>query len=150
MEVNSFDDTKGYISHYDGNTKKWDSQPPQAVTTKGSMKCLTRNNVTTFSPFAIFDVNTRPNRLSVSELTERITTSISLYPNPATGILNVVYAGRTKTVEILIYNVEGRYVGSYTMMNGIASINVSSFNTGTYYLVLRDEAGLKTQQFIKQ
>ncbi|MCB9047420.1 MAG: T9SS type A sorting domain-containing protein [Chitinophagales bacterium] len=150
MEVNSFDDTKGYISHYDGNTKTWDSQPPQAVTTSGGKKCLTRNNVTTFSPFAIFDVNTRPNNLSVSELTERISTSISLYPNPTTGILNVMYTGKTKTVEVLIYNVAGSYIGSYTMMNGVASINVSAFNAGNYYLVLKDEGQLRTQQFIKQ
>jgi|GEM_PF-6950139 len=150
-KANGFDETKAYISHYDSTTRTWDSIAPQVAVNKGSgIKCVTRDSVRDFSPFAIFDVNTRPNRLSVSELTERITTSISLYPNPATGILNVVYAGRTKTVEILIYNVEGRYVGSYTMMNGMASINVSSFNTGAYYLVLRDEAGLKTQQFIKQ
>src|SRR5690606_26705158 len=76
MEVNGFDRSAAYISHYvDG---AWDvATTAQAQTTTSGSFMLTRNGITSLSPFAVVneDAVTAVENIAASEF--------EIYPNPA-------------------------------------------------------------------
>lgn len=142
MEVNSFNRAKAYISHYtNGN---WDADVASAASMSGSMYSMTRTGITTFSPFAVFDENTT---LSVDEVAA--TTNISLYPNPATDVINISVQGNNSDMNAEIYNVSGQMVHRAVVQNN-SSINISNLPDGMYYIKLNGETANGTQKFIKQ
>lgn len=77
---------------------------------------------------------------------EVVASSVSIYPNPATSILNV-NANGYNTVEII--NMLGQVVYSTTMTDN-AQINVRSLTNGVYFVRLNGENGTTTQKFIKK
>lgn len=77
---------------------------------------------------------------------EAAANTVSIYPNPATSILNV-NANGYNTVEII--NMLGQVVYSTTMTDN-AQINVRSLNNGVYFVRLNGENGTTTQKFIKK
>ncbi len=142
MEVNSFNRAKAYISHYtNGN---WDANVASAATMSGSMYSMTRAGISSFSPFAVFDENTT---LSVDEIVAR--TNISLYPNPATDVINISVQGNSNDMNAEIYNVSGQVVYKAAVQNN-SSINISNLPDGMYYIKLNGETANGTQKFIKQ
>ncbi len=142
MEVNSFDRTKAYISHYINS--QWDVYASAAATMSGSMYSMTRAGVNSFSPFAVFDENTT---LSVDEVVAH--TNINLYPNPATDIINISVQGNSNDMNAEIYNVSGQVVYKAAVQNN-SSINISNLPDGMYYIRLNGETANGTQKFIKQ
>lgn len=141
MEVNSFDRTKAYISHYMNGS--WDAHATSAASTSGSMYSLTRAAITSFSPFAVFDENTT---LSVGQVAGN--TNISIYPNPVSDIIHISAQG-AGNMNAEIYNVSGQLVHTVPVVNN-ASINVSNLPNGMYYIKLNGETANGTHKFIKQ
>ena len=80
------------------------------------------------------------------ETAENENNAISIYPNPATSILNV-NANGYNTVEII--NMLGQVVYN-TTMNDNAQINVRNLNDGVYFVRLNGANGTTTQKFIKK
>ncbi len=74
------------------------------------------------------------------------TTSIEIYPNPATDIVNIVSPNKVRTI---ISNVEGQKLLEET---NAGQINISSLATGLYIIKIYDENGqmLVVQKLIKQ
>lgn len=142
MEVNSFNRAKAYISHYTNGS--WDADAASAASMSGSMYSMTRTGITTFSPFAVFDENTT---LSVDEVAA--TTNISLYPNPATDVINISVQGNNSGMNAEIYNVSGQMVHRAVVQNN-SSINISNLPDGMYYIKLKGETANGMQKFIKQ
>jgi len=142
MEVNSFDRTKAYISHYMNGS--WDAYASAAATMSGSMYSMTRAGVQSFSPFAVFDENTT---LSVDEIAANI--AVSVYPNPATDVINISVTGNNNDMNAEIYNVSGQVVYKAAVQNH-SSINISNLPDGMYYIKLNGETANGTQKFIKQ
>lgn len=142
MEVNSFNRTKAYISHYTNGS--WDTQAASAATMSGSMYSMTRAGITSFSPFAVFDENTT---LSVNEVVAN--THISLYPNPANDVINISVQGNNNDMNARIYNVSGQMVYQ-TAVQSNSSINISNLPSGMYYIKLDGETANGMQKFIKQ
>ena len=81
-----------------------------------------------------------------TDIAENENNAISIYPNPATSILNV-NANGYNTVEII--NMLGQVVYS-TTMNDNAQINVRNLNDGVYFVRLNGANGTTTQKFIKK
>ncbi len=82
--------------------------------------------------------------------------NISLYPNPATNVLNVSTAFATDTdVQLTIYSLLGTVVHSQQYHANAGSnnvtINVKDLAAGTYVLVIKSKAGktLYSQHFVK-
>ena len=66
---------------------------------------------------------------------------MTLFPNPAVDQLNVTLSNNA---EIVVYNIMGQKVMSQEGHAGANSINVSSLNSGIYFV----NAGSDTQKFI--
>ncbi len=79
-------------------------------------------------------------------ISENVVSEVSIYPNPATSVLNVSAAGYNQ-VEII--NMLGQVVYSNSISNN-AQINVSDLNDGVYFVRLSGANGTTTQKFIKK
>jgi len=128
-EVNGFIHTGDYISHYESS---WDDITADSMTAmlSGGMYSVTRANVTSMSPFAVFDQNTVPTGINEVSVTNG---DIIVYPNPtrqnlyiknSTGYQGLVYGE--------IYNTIGQLVSSFQFKDDVASVPVSDLATGTY------------------
>lgn len=73
-------------------------------------------------------------------------TSLSIYPNPATTVLNVEAEGFS-TIEMV--NVLGQVVYSANATSNM-QINVSNLDNGVYFVRLNGANGTATQKFIKK
>lgn len=72
--------------------------------------------------------------------------SVSIYPNPATTVLNVVAEGYN-TIEVI--NLLGQTVYTCNATNS-TQINVNSLRNGVYFVRVNGENGTTTQKFIKK
>lgn len=74
-------------------------------------------------------------------------TSITIYPNPSTGIFNVV---SQQNASVEIYDLLGKLVYSQSLVSGTNSIDISNFNAGVYLLKATDANGnTETHKLIK-
>lgn len=143
MEVNGFDRTKAYISHY--HNGGWDVNAISSATASGSMYSLSRVNITSFSPFAVYDNNTA---LAVSNV--NYGGEFSVYPNPATNNIYIDHKATNEPVQVAIYSVSGQLVKQATLSTGERAINVQDLTNGMYYIQLSNKEINATQKFIKQ
>lgn len=143
MEVNAFDRTKAYISHYmNGN---WDATASASATTQtNGMFSIERKGVKSLSPFAVFDDNTS---LSVGEVATA--NDVQVYPNPATDQINISYNG-TATATAEVYNLAGSLVKSANVVNGENTISLNGLNSGIYYIRLAADGATSTHKFVKR
>jgi len=144
-EVNGFLHTGyDYISHY---ASMWDDIGDSMVAIiSGSMYSVTRANVTSMSPFAVFNQQTVPT--SINEVTAT-TGSIVIYPNPTSENLNI--ENTTGSVGVLygeIYNTLGQVVSSFQFKDA-ASIPVNNLADGVYFLRLYNDNMQVVKKFSK-
>ncbi len=78
----------------------------------------------------------------------------SIYPNPVKNIITVQSQHMfLKNTSILVFDINGKLVTSKTIDvdNSNIPVNVSNLNSGTYFLTIQNNDGLKkTIRFIKQ
>ncbi|WP_133162703.1 NHL domain-containing protein [Flavipsychrobacter stenotrophus] len=80
--------------------------------------------------------------------------ALSIYPNPSTGVLHIVSYSKTPgDVQVLVYDVVGRRVGTQTFSTSTGVINESltlpaGLPMGTYVLQLITPSGNRTAQFL--
>lgn len=65
--------------------------------------------------------------------------SYSLFPNPASGFLNISLSAGSEKISFRVLNVEGRLI-KYDTVNG-GSIDISSLTPGIYTVLLSNETG---------
>lgn len=78
---------------------------------------------------------------------------LSVYPNPATTELNVVYGPGTSVRNIAIYNLIGKVMNVYKAGDaGSANLNLDGIPEGIYYVWLMNPKGdvIATKKFTKQ
>lgn len=143
MEVNGFDRNNAYISHYMNGG--WDVNAISAANTSGSMHSISRVNITSFSPFAVYDNNTA---LAISNVATK--GDISVYPNPATNNIYVEHSTTNEPVQVAIYSVSGRLVKQATLSSNERMIDVQDLANGMYYIQINNKDINATQKFIKQ
>ncbi|PIE87350.1 MAG: hypothetical protein CSA03_00650 [Bacteroidetes bacterium] len=90
---------------------------------------------------AIDNVSTQ----SVSGVKTLLADNFSMYPNPAVDVVNVT--GGNGTIEVR--NAMGQLI-STSKHNTNSQIDVSKFQSGVYFITLKDDNGVRTQQFVKQ
>lgn len=74
-------------------------------------------------------------------------TSITIYPNPSTGIFNIV---SQQNASVEIYDLLGKLIYNQSLANGTNSIDISNVNTGVYLLRVTDANGnSETHKLIK-
>ena len=78
--------------------------------------------------------------------------NVSVYPNPATNTVNVMFDASLDVKNVAIYNIIGKLVTIYKVNGNSASMNIDNLNSGIYYLRLISNTGeiLQTKKFTKQ
>ena len=83
-------------------------------------------------------------------LTEFKNQILNVYPNPASGIINVIFSSYENEIALSIVDLSGRTVASreLNVNAGMAqeSIDISHLNSGVYLLTLRTSKGIATQK----
>lgn len=75
--------------------------------------------------------------------------NISVYPNPAKGILNYTISDQIVLTAVTINDISGKqiYKSGNTVNN---SIDVSSLSSGVYFVTFKSDKGSVTKKFIKE
>ena len=86
---------------------------------------------------------------SINEILEN---SISVYPNPNNGILNINLTSElAQNSSLEVYDALGKLVVKQVLANELNTINISNLNNGIYtYKVLNNSNNLKVGKLIKQ
>ena len=89
--------------------------------------------------FVIFDPNGR-----ISEnINEFVSEKVAVYPNPTSGM---IYVNLDKSFDAIVYNYQGQVVMRKT--NNNAQIDLSSLNTGVYFLEIRANNNVMIEKII--
>ncbi|WP_366186659.1 T9SS type A sorting domain-containing protein [Flavobacterium ovatum] len=81
-------------------------------------------------------------------INEKNTLTASIFPNPATNVLNINSLETIKSIKI--YNLLGQTVLAKSSKNSMENIDVSSLNNGTYIINIESEEKKYTTKFIKK
>lgn len=78
--------------------------------------------------------------------------SISLYPNPATDILNIALKANEMSTDITvdIFSISGTYVKSATVSASCNQIAITDLKPGLYFIKGKGNSGTFNSKFIKQ
>jgi hypothetical protein len=141
-EVNGFIHTGDFISHYNGTN--WDVSASMTAMASGGMFTITRANITSFSPYAVFDQST----LGINELVDN--EQFEVYPNPATDNLYIKTGnGFNGLVNADIFNILGQVVESFTITNNSKTIPLSGLDRGNYFIKLYNSDISVVKKFVK-
>jgi len=140
MEVNGFDRTSAFISHYSGGS--WDLQTPVAASTSGSLHTMTRTGITSLSPFMVTD-----HRFATTGVkTLAAGSDVQLYPNPATDELRI--SAHATVTGLSVYTLDGKLIMTQQPQNNIASLK--SLPAGAYFVHLTGDNINVSKQLIKE
>ncbi len=67
-----------------------------------------------------------------------------VYPNPAKGLLNLTLVGNLKITNIVLYDISGKLVKTYTATE--RELNIKGLSSGQYLLKLNTEKGIITKK----
>ena len=82
------------------------------------------------------------------EVTQFSTSDIRLYPNPAANSLNVSFPENVS--EAFVFNVIGQSVLQMEPNDNDFKLDISSLNSGTYFIKVKSESGTVVSKFIKK
>lgn len=130
-EVNGFNRSMSYISHYT-STNGWDVSTKQTagLNVRGFYN-LTRTNITSLSPFTVFD-NT-----SSSVIETKNNNNIEVYPIPTNDVIFI--NNETNNNEVLhanLVDINGKLIANYELTGNNKSISLNDFQPGYYFLKL--------------
>ena len=141
-EVNAFDRTRAFIAHY--TNSQWDVTAAASATAQGSgMYAITRDNITSFSPFAVFDQSTA----GIDNSIGNVNGNLNLFPNPADN--SIFISDINKNTYFEITNTSGRLFGSGSINGNNQAIDISQLATGCYFIRLYNQNSSVVRKFIK-
>ena len=77
-------------------------------------------------------------------------TTFSLFPNPATNELNVLFEGNMNNGSVKIINLAGQLIKEKNNANGTtANINVSDIASGIYFIEINNSGNIERMRFVK-
>lgn len=94
-----------------------------------------------------YTVNVLDAQLAVNEALKK-NSSLKIYPNPVSDILNINSDSKIKSVKI--YDLSGKNVLTEIVDTNKSAINVSSLTSGTYVVTAESETGLQSAKIIKK
>jgi fibronectin-binding autotransporter adhesin len=144
-EVNGFVHSNDYISHY---VSAWDDiGDSMTAMASGSLYFVTRTNITSMSPFAVFDQQTIPtgiNNIVVGSV------GFEIYPNPAYDNLYIKNTtGNTDAIYVEIYNTLGQVVSRFQFKDAVFAVPVNELATGTYFIKFYTNNTAVVKKFVK-
>ena len=82
----------------------------------------------------------------------KISQDISLYPNPASSEINLVYDANADVKTVAIYSIIGKVMSVYRVSGNSANLNLENIPTGIYFVRLINSNGevVATRKFTKE
>ncbi|MCF8302869.1 MAG: T9SS type A sorting domain-containing protein [Bacteroidales bacterium] len=144
-EVNGFDRTECYISHYMNGTWNVAASGAAQSTTRGTF-ALTAESLTSLSPFSVH--SSQSLGLSDDPVADG---SFKLYPNPVKGNrLNLELNDEVNSANVEIYNTKGELLISEEYADERTNrIDVSNLKPGVYFIKVFNEEIDHRKKFIK-
>ena len=107
---------------------------------------LTNSN-TGFYVLTDFEIETD----GILSITDNFINSLKVFPNPTTGIINLQSNHLTETATVKLYNLQGQIVlfDQKTPINGTISVDLSTMNTGVYFIKISSEEGAVVKKMVK-
>lgn len=143
LEVNGFLRSTSYLSHY--TNSEWDvNTAAAAILGTNGLYSLLRTNITSLSPFAVFQ--------TTPTATEEIATSnrFTIYPNPATAVINIDnISGSSDEVQATITDMSGKVVAGSVFTDGNGSISLDGLTAGIYFVKLNNANTNLVQKIVK-
>ncbi|NVO83948.1 M4 family metallopeptidase [Hymenobacter terrestris] len=78
----------------------------------------------------------------------RLEKAVTLYPNPAASVLNIVLASKSPAVSAVVTDLRGARVANVSFENG--QLNVANLASGIYLLTVSDGQKTFHERFVKQ
>jgi hypothetical protein len=105
--------------------------------------------VVKFDSNGCYDYSNNSCTVGVEELSD-VSFQLSVWPNPAKDVLNM--EADSPMEEIRVYDQLGSLAFSYQMsaISSFEQIDISSFKSGLYFLVVKTDKGVETKKVIKQ
>ena len=97
-------------------------------------------------PIATNFANTTFQALSVPE--KELDRSVSIYPNPTSDLASVKANSTIRSIQL--FDVQGRIVLTKLLSDENASVDLSNYSSGIYYLKISTENGSKTEKLVKK
>lgn len=104
------------------------------------------NNHSGYGRLDIFKAMGSPLHTGIS--TQKANYSIFIYPNPASENLYIQFPEPESNLQLNVFDVSGKQVGSFTLTPQSNKINVSSFEKGIYFYKSSSENSSYTGKFI--
>jgi hypothetical protein len=143
MEVNGFNRDSAYLSHYTNNA--WDTSAITAASVQGSLYAEERDNLTSFSPFAVFGQNSTTS----TGIAAINTADFAIYPNPASDYLMIKNISGGDSYNMTITDMTGQIVGSYTITGANNTVSVAGLTDGNYMIRLSNGQMTTVKKFVK-
>lgn len=142
MEVNGFNRGNCYISQY---TSNWDATAAASSTTTGTgMYMMQRNGLSSVGQFAVVD------NLSSVGIAEIEAGTVSFYPNPATEAVTMTVKN-LHSYSVEIFDAIGNTVVSkIETSEPSVKVDLSSLNTGVYFVKISDAKSQSIKKIVKQ
>ena len=140
MEVNNFDRSEVYLSHFFEGS--WDATATaEANLESDGMVSTRREGITALSPFAVFDQNTV---VSIREIT---TVDLEVYPNPTSDKITITGLEESNNqINLNVYNSVGQLMNSYRFSGPNIELNMDGYENGNYFIrIYNDDLDLIRQ-----
>lgn len=89
-----------------------------------------------------------PAVLGVNDVNSK--TQVSVYPNPATNILNIQLPAVSSAAQVTIFDATGRQVYFNKLESSKTTVNVSGFSKGVYFVKIEDGNQVTTKKVVVQ
>lgn len=99
----------------------------------------------TVQTFLFLDSISLTSNLSTND---NLISAFSIYPNPASTVINISNINNVEIKNISVVDINGRVIKNQS--GALAEINVSDINTGVYFVNIETNEGKTTKKFIKQ
>jgi len=145
-EMNSFNRTNAMLRHFTNATWDVTAAASASAGANGTFE-LTRNGLTSLSPFGVTDANATVGIKQVAASS----VSFDMYPNPAKDAITVKSPGAASCKYELI-DITGRTILSTTNSDSVNKFDVSKLEKGYYFVKVTDNENNAsgTKRFIKE
>lgn len=145
------------MKNWDAQTNTWEDEVVIEWTyTSMGNPLLGLLSVDFGGPFEVGNINAfyeQYHDLHVADAKEK-TNALTVYPNPATSVINLQWAQPVRDAKISITNMAGQqvYQTNQSVNGSSASVQISHLPAGTYLLSVHDNTGtaLETKTVVKQ
>ncbi len=119
---------------------------------KYKLKAKCANGWTNWSPNFFFStLNTIQDESLLRNSESNLNNDLSISPNPAKDVLNLVFAANEKNITINVYNILGDLIISQRAIAGTTSaqLSITNLHTGNYFIMLQNGEEQLVQKFVK-